>query len=273
MSPDTVKAVILARGLGTRMRRQDESAALDSQQAAVAFSGVKAMIPIGRPFLDYALTRLADAGYRQVCLVIGPEHQVVRDYYTRTAVPTRLDVSFAVQEQPLGTANAVAAAGRFSAGDPVLVLNSDNYYPLEACRALRVLGGPGVAVFSRDAMINDGNVPPDRVRQFAVVRIDGEGYLERIIEKPDEATLASMGSHVYVSMNCWMFTPAIFTACASIGRSPRGEYELTDAVQFAMASLGERFRVLTFDAPVLDLSSRGDIAAVAERLKGADVRI
>ena len=41
------------------------------------------MIPIGRPFLDYVLSGLADAGYRRVCLVVGPEHQAVRDYYRR----------------------------------------------------------------------------------------------------------------------------------------------------------------------------------------------
>jgi glucose-1-phosphate thymidylyltransferase len=273
MSPETTKAVILARGLGTRMRKQDGTAALDTEQETIAASGIKAMIPIGRPFLDYMLARLADAGYRQVCLVIGPEHQVVRDYYTRTAVPTRLDVSFAVQEQPLGTANAVLAARSFAGPDHVLVLNSDNYYPLDACRALRSLGTAGVAVFSRDAMIDGGNVPPERVRQFAVVDIDGAGYLERIIEKPDEATLAAMGQHVYVSMNCWMFPPAIFTACERIGRSARGEFELTDAVQFSMSNLGVRFRVLTFDELVLDLSSRGDIAEVASRLKGVDVRL
>ena len=39
------------------------------------------MIPIGRPFMDYALSGLADAGYAEACLVIGPEHQIVRNYY------------------------------------------------------------------------------------------------------------------------------------------------------------------------------------------------
>src|SRR2546422_8404795 len=62
-SPAT-KAVILARGLGTRMRRSDPTAVLDARQAAVAETGVKAMIPVGRPFLDYSLSALADAGYR-----------------------------------------------------------------------------------------------------------------------------------------------------------------------------------------------------------------
>ncbi len=75
------KAVILARGLGTRMQRADTAAALEGRQAAMARSGLKAMIPIGRPFLDYVLSVLAAAGYRRVCLVIGPEHATVREYY------------------------------------------------------------------------------------------------------------------------------------------------------------------------------------------------
>ena len=43
----TTKAVILARGLGTRMRKSDDSASLDASQAAAADTGVKGMIPIG----------------------------------------------------------------------------------------------------------------------------------------------------------------------------------------------------------------------------------
>jgi len=50
--PKMDKLVVLARGLGTRMRRSDAGAAVDRHQAVVADSGVKAMIPIGRPFFD-----------------------------------------------------------------------------------------------------------------------------------------------------------------------------------------------------------------------------
>ena len=105
------KAVILARGLGTRMRKADGSARATDDQAAVANTGVKAMIPIVRPFLDYVLSDLADAGYRRVCLVIGPEHDEVRAYYGKELRPERLSIEFAVQTEPLGTADAVAAAG------------------------------------------------------------------------------------------------------------------------------------------------------------------
>ena len=64
---------MLARGLGTRMRREDPAAPLGVDQESAAGTGIKGMIPVGRPFLDYVLSSLADAGYGDICLVIGPE--------------------------------------------------------------------------------------------------------------------------------------------------------------------------------------------------------
>jgi glucose-1-phosphate thymidylyltransferase len=167
----------------------------------------------------------------------------------------------------------VAAAASFAGSDPFLVINSDNYYPLAALETLRQLGRPGVAVFERESLVSDGNVDAARVRQFAVVRRTPAGELDDIIEKPDAATIDALGPEVFVSMNCWAFGPSIFRACASIGLSARGELELTDAVRFSMASLGERYVALPFRAPVLDLSRRTDIASVAARLAGTEVRL
>ena len=264
-------AVILARGLGTRMRRADAEAGLAEAQARVADTGVKAMIPIGRPFLDYVLSGLADAGVTDVCLVIGPEHGAVRDYYEGPAGLSRVHVRFAVQQQPLGTADAVAAAAGVVGSRDFLVLNSDNYYPVAAYRALAALDGPGLVAFERDAMIRESNVPADRIRQFAVIRIGAGDRMLDIVEKPDEETLASFGSDVYLSMNCWRFDTSVLEACGRVPLSARGERELTDAVRLAMHEAGTPFRVVRMAAGVLDLSSRGDIASVAGRLAGTEV--
>ncbi|MGA2618976.1 MAG: sugar phosphate nucleotidyltransferase [Thermoguttaceae bacterium] len=266
------KAVILARGLGTRMQRADAAAALDGRQAAMARSGLKAMIPIGRPFLDYVLSALAAAGYRRVCLVIGPEHDAVRDYYQAPGRAERLRLEFAVQDRPRGTADAVAAAATFAAADPVLVINSDNYYPLEALRALREQSGPAVAVFDEQSMLAGSNIPADRLQRFAAARIDAGGYMCGVLEKPDAAVWAALPRPIWLSMNCWRFGPAIFDACRAIGRSPRGELELTDAVQYAIDVLGERFRAVLVRQPVLDLTTQSDVAAVQARLAGVEVR-
>jgi dTDP-glucose pyrophosphorylase len=271
MAGRETRAVILARGLGTRMRRDDPASALDQEQARVAETGVKAMIPVGRPFLDFVLSGLADAGVEDVVLVIGPEHGVVRDYYTKTCVPTRVRVSFAIQERPLGTADAVAAAAEAVDGHDFLVLNSDNYYPPDALLALFAMDGPSVVVFGRDAMIRDANVSADRIKQLSVVRIDSSDRLLDIIEKPDDSVIASLGDDVFVSMNCWRFNQTVLDACRRVTPSPRGELELPDAVRLAMEKMGCQFRVIRMNAGVLDLSSRGDIADIAVRL--ASVRV
>jgi glucose-1-phosphate thymidylyltransferase len=267
------KAVILARGLGTRMQRPDDSAALDQQQAAAADSGVKAMIPVGRPFLDYVISALADAGYRRVCLIVAPDHDAIRRYYREDSVPLRIGIEYAVQEKPKGTADAVAAAEAFADGDHVLVINSDDYYPVDALRRLREESGSAVALFERESMIARGNIAADRVHSFSVGLFNGEGFLRRIIEKPDQATLASMPKPLWVSMNCWRFGPAIFEACRNIGPSPRGELELPDAVQYAIDRLNEVFRVVRVRDAVLDLTSRSDVASIKEKLEGVEVNL
>jgi glucose-1-phosphate thymidylyltransferase len=265
------KVVILAGGLGTRMRKQDEAAALSEAQSKVAGTGVKAMIPIDRPFLDYIITVLADAGYRRVCLVIGPDHDNVREYYDHTAPPKRLTIEYAVQLKPLGTANAIAAAEDFVGGDNFLMINSDNHYPLDAVTALRKIDGPGLVGFEQQALIRGSNIPADRIPKMAVAEVDSDGYLVRVIEKPTDEQLAVFGGEAYVSMNCWRFTPNIFEACRNIKLSARGEYEITDAAQYCIDELGERFKTLKSHAPVLDLSSRQDVAPITELLAGHEV--
>lgn len=267
MSGRARKAVVLARGLGKRMRQFDETARVDPVQEAAASTGVKAMIAFGRPFLDYVLSTLADAGLEQVCLVIGPEHGAVRDYYTGTAAPRRLRLFFAVQTEPRGTADAVLATEQFAAGEDFLAINSDNLYPVSALADLAGLSEPGVALFEREALVAESNIPAERIASFALCSVSMDGYLEAIVEKPDADAVAAYGPGALVSMNCWRFSPAIFPACRRVPLSERGELELPMAVRDAMAA-GERFRVVRCRAGVLDLSRRADIAAVAERLRG-----
>jgi glucose-1-phosphate thymidylyltransferase len=264
------KAVIMARGLGTRMRKPDESAVLDKDQMEAAETGVKAMIPIGRPFLDYVLSGLADAGFSRVCVVVGPEHRILRHHYIAEEPPKRIRIDFAIQREPLGTADAVLSAKGFVSRDFFLVINSDNYYPVEALRALREQGEAAVALFDRVHLVAESNIPEDRVLKFALAKVGKDNYLESVLEKPSEEAVRAMGSPLYVSMNCWVFSPAIFRACQSIKPSARGELELTDAVQYAIDQLNERFKVLTFKSPVLDMSGRSDIAAIADKLRGVN---
>ena len=267
----TTKAVVLARGLGTRMRAADAGAELTAEASSVADSGLKAMIPIGRPFLDYVLSELADAGFTDACLVIGPEHDVVRDYYEREARPERIRVHFAIQEKPLGTADAVVAAQSFAGTEPFVVLNSDNYYPASALRELHTRTKPAMVAFSREALMARGNVAAEKIARFGAVEIDESRALRSMTGDGDRAA-ASTGGRIYASMNCWLFDEALIEACRIVPVSTRGEKELTQAVQHAIDRLGVRLEVVLSEEPVLDLSSRADIERVKRLLEGTEPR-
>ena len=266
--PPPHRAIVMSRGLGTRMRADAEGVDLDTAQQRVADAGVKGMVSVGRPFLDHVINDLADAGYDEVCLVIGPEHQIVRDYYD--AMDTdRVDVSYAVQEQPLGTANAVWAAREFAAGDRVLVINADNHYPSYVVEQLSTVPGAGTLGFDRDTLVAQSNITPDRVARFALLTRDADDRLTQIHEKPTREIIDRLGDDALVSMNCWLFTPAIVAACGAVQPSARGELEIVDAVRDAIAA-GESVQVVPVAAGVLDMSSKLDIGTVTALLVGRE---
>lgn len=268
----TDRAVILARGLGTRMRRAEPGAALDPAQAAVADAGIKALIPVGRPFLDYVISSLADAGLHRICLVVGPEHGDLEQRYGRDVQLTRVSIDFAIQQEPRGTADAVLAVEAWTEGEPFLVLNSDNDYPVQALRELAGLQTPGVIAFGREGLLANGQIAPERIATFAILDLE-DGILRRIIEKPDAAMLTAAGADVRVSMNCWRFDRRVFEACRRVPLSPRGELELPMAVQQALTEGLFEVRAVLSDEPVLDLSSRSDVAAVTTLVTGREVSL
>jgi dTDP-glucose pyrophosphorylase len=270
------RAVILAGGRGTRMQRPDAAARLNPAQEAAADEGSKGMMPIrGRPFLDYVLSSLADAGIEAACLVTPPGGGPIRAHYERPAV-RRVSIAFAEQASPRGSGDALLAAEGFARGEDFVALNSDNLYPVAAIHALRALGGPGLAVFERETLLATSNFTPERVDAFAVLRVSEDGWLEAIVEKPKGHEAGGRrqeaGNPVLLSMNLWRFTPSIFHACREVPLSPRGERELPQAVGWAISRRGERYRGIPCAEGVLDLSTRADVAEVERRLGTVEAR-
>jgi glucose-1-phosphate thymidylyltransferase len=292
----TERAIVLARGLGTRMRAADSSAQLTPDQQRAADRGVKAMMPVnGRPFLDFILSSLADAGIRLVALVVAPDHAALRRYYQTDAPPTRVRLDFVVQPKALGTANAVLVTEAWVGGNAFLAMNADNLYPVAVLTQLASLPEPGLPVFEPEELVTSSNIPAERIRSFAILDVDDDGYLAGIVEKPKEVLPAKAGSRKtpgtvwlppsafaeapadrrsfsggwsggsHVSMNCWRFDQRIFQACRDVPKSERGEFELPEAVGFAVRH-GVKFRAFPARGPVLDLSTRADAADVARRL-------
>ena len=277
------------------MREADPGAQLSEEQQRAADAGLKPMMRLnGRPFLDYVLSALADAGLTEVALVVAPDHEAVRQYYAAIAPPSRIRLDYVVQLEPRGTANALLAAEPWTAGEMFLALNADNLYPAAVLADLARLAGPGLPAFERDDLVRSGNIPADRIKSFALIEVDDDGYLTGIVEKPPVDLPPEGGSHEtpneatpreatptealvasafrrkdrsLVSMNCWHFDSRMFAACRDVPRSVRGEFELPEAVGLAITR-GVRFRALAARGAVLDLSRRADAAEVERRLTG-----
>ena len=267
MSGRLTQAVVLAAGRGMRMRRPDPSARLTPEQAAAAERGWKGLMPIGgHPFLSYGLSALADAGVDRACVVVPADDGAPRERYGRSGGRVRL--AFAEQAKPAGSADALLAAEAFADGSDVLVLNSDNLYPVSAVRALVGLPGSGLPVFERETLLATSNFTRERVDAFAVLDVGPDGFLRGIREKTPGA--AESPGRVLLSMNLWRFSSGIFEACRRVPISTRGERELPQAVAWAILHRGERFRAVPCAEGVLDLSTRADVAEVERRLAGTE---
>ena len=132
---------------------------------------------------------------------------------------------------------------------------------------------PDCAVFERETLLAKSNFTRDRVAKFAVLapgpgRVSGADPREA-----GEKDLAAASGEVLLSMNLWRFSPRIFEACRRVPRSARGELRAA-----AGGRLGDRRISGSGSGPcgpadgVLDLSTRADVAAVSERLRGVEAR-
>lgn len=252
------------------MKASSKETDLDqSANSPAAQAGAKGMIDVGRPFLDYVLSGLVQAGITEVGLVIGPEHQIFRDYYCKLETK-RVKISFIIQTEPLGTADAVRAAKDFCGQDDFLVLNSDNYYPAAALKQLTASGGYGVLGFSRQGLLKNSNIPADRIGSFAILLTE-DNQMREIVEKPSPKVLAAH-PQALISMNAWRFGPQIFQACESIPLSVREEYELPDAVRYLLEKQIS-FVVYPTDEGVLDMSQKTDISSVRAALQNVSIKL
>jgi UDP-N-acetylglucosamine diphosphorylase/glucosamine-1-phosphate N-acetyltransferase len=192
-----MQTVLLAAGQGTRMRPLTETVP-------------KPMLPVAdRPLCAHTADAAVAAGASELVVVVGYEADAVREYFGETY--RDVPVSFAVQDEQLGTAHAVRAASEHLEG-AFAVLNGDNLYDPASVAAL-FESAPAVAA-----------IEVDDPRNYGVLSTDEAGArVTDVVEKPDDppSTLANAGGYTF---------PGAAVEYLDVEPSERGEYEITDVL-------------------------------------------
>ena len=200
-----MRALVLAGGEGSRLR-------------PITHTNAKQLIPIAnKPILFSVLEDIRDAGITSVGIVVGSTASEVQAAVGNGSM-WGLSVTYIPQAEPLGLAHAVLTARHFVAGEPFVLYLGDNVL-LEGITRF-------VEEFERhrpNAQIFLARVPePER---FGVAVLEGDRVV-RLVEKPSRhvSDLALVG--------VYLFDDAILEAAAALKPSRRGEYEITEAIQW-----------------------------------------
>jgi glucose-1-phosphate thymidylyltransferase len=161
-----MQAVVLAGGYATRLR-------------PTSLSMSKHLVPLAnRPVLGWVLSQIAEAGVKEVFIVVGPHNREQIAEYVGDGSRFGLSVVYLLQERPLGLAHAVSLAERYVSG-PFLVYLGDNL--------LKGGAAPYLKRFTEaraDALVILKEV--EDPTRFGVAVFDGGGRLVGFVEKPKE---------------------------------------------------------------------------------------
>jgi glucose-1-phosphate thymidylyltransferase len=216
-----VKALIPAGGAGTRLR-------------PITHTRAKQLVPVAnKPILFYGLESIAEAGIKEVGVIVGDTAEEVRAAVGDGSA-WGLSVTYLPQEAPLGLAHCLLIARDFLGDDDVVMYLGDNL--LQQSLAVLVRRFEADKQRARTPTLTGGATPapaaqillarvPDPQR-FGVAELDADGRVVRLVEKPADppSDLALVG--------VYLFDRRIHEAVAAISPSARGELEVTDAIQW-----------------------------------------
>ena len=207
-----MRAVILAAGKGTRM-------------GALTKDTPKPMLLVnGKPVVEHIMRRMMAGGVTDFVLVTKYLAERIVDYFgDGSALGTRIE--YVEQISNYGTGAALLSAKELSRGEPVMmtyadILTSTRTYA-NAIRVFREKGGNGVITL---------NWVADPCHGGAVI-VGDDGRVMAVIEKPPEGQVPSNWN----SAGIFAFDSLIFDYLERLAPSPRGEYELPDAMNSMIA--------------------------------------
>ena len=206
-----MKALILAGGAGTRLR-------------PITHTSAKQLVPVAnKPILFYGIEAMVAAGITEIGVIVGD---------TRDEVMAALgdgsrwgaSITFIPQDAPLGLAHCVLIASDFLGDDDFVMYLGDNLLEQDLAAFVRAFETAREGTEPPTAQILLKRVPDPH--RFGIAELDEAGHVVRLVEKPADppTDLALVG--------VYLFDRTINDAVRAIAPSPRGELEITDAIQW-----------------------------------------
>ena len=209
------RAVILAAGRGTRM-------------GSITQKLPKPLISIGgKPMLEHIVGRLGKAGVERFLIVTGFGGKKIEKHFKSS----KDNIQFVLQEPVNGTASAALLARDFMGNHPFLLSFGDILCdPSEYTRMIEVFEKRPAA----EAIVAVKAVD-DPWQGAAVYEIGGR--ITRIVEKPPKGSSVTRWN----SAGFYLFKPGVFSYLDQVTPSPRGEYELTSALEIMLSHRAELY--------------------------------
>ncbi len=195
------EAVVLAAGYGKGLE-------------PITHTRHKVLVPIiNKPLIEYHISNLSSAGIKKINVVVNYLRSQVEESLKKIAQKYGVDFSVIDQGKPLGTGHALLKAMERVSSEHILVIYGDVF--IEREDLLKIINS------GRAPLIASYRVPD--ARNFGVLEVS-DGTLRKIIEKPETPPSNLINAGIY------LLDHHIIRYLERLEPSPRGEYELTDAI-------------------------------------------
>jgi dTDP-glucose pyrophosphorylase len=247
-----MKAVILAAGKGTRMRELTQEIP-------------KPMLKVqGRPILEHILDGLKQAGITQVFIVTGFRAETIEEYF-QDGRKWGMQIAYGRQVVQDGTGKAPELAKAFVGTDDFLLTYGDILVKPETYA--QMLRRFAEAPFSGLITVTGS----EDVTKGGLNFFDDSFCLTRLVEKPTPAQVQELrtqgwlkpGQTAWYNAGIYIFRPEVYDFTARLQLSPRGEYELTDAIN-AMVESGRRIAGMQIAGRWVDVRDPEVLASLQE---------
>lgn len=204
-----------------------------------------------KPFLAYLIENLLKAGYSDIILVVGFRADLMQGFLKKYGFKARIVNQFEIlgpKEKEYGTLCPIKCVKVLVGKENFLAVYGDNLYSVRDLKSFQI----------DDNYCYVGGHLSEHPEKYGVL-LEDNGFLKAIVEKPKEY----IGN--LINTGLYKFTPDVFEKIPQVELSPRGEYELTDAI--TLLAKDKKVKIKKIQDFWLDFGNPGDIIKCSKFLK------